>query len=273
MVATPRRQHVQNGETVPRIHTPRAFRPKCSKSLKLKTLNVAENIREQYALNAMLCNEPGSPAALPAFGLRVVVYGRRVKVGVDKERVSLVTWYATFHSKPDRFWFHLAFLFSSIQQTTFTYITMSPKRKAAPKSKAKRAKPVSSSPEVSPPGSPEASSSNIPMLFTLSTETIHQIISHFPDMNIRVGSEIYGSDYPYYDPFAPALSYVRQDDLRALSQTCRSFRKFFGPLFWEHFDVYTKRENGSPSQWYERVPPPTSSKSPAITPPGWILST
>ncbi|KIJ30063.1 hypothetical protein M422DRAFT_268419 [Sphaerobolus stellatus SS14] len=127
---------------------------------------------------------------------------------------------------------------------------MPPRRKAVPKSKAK---PASSSPEPSPPGSPQPSSSNAPILFTLPTETIHQIISHFSDMNLQVGSEVYGTDYPYFDPSVPALGYVRQDALRALSQTCRSFRKFFGPLFWEYFNVYTKGENGPPSQWYKRV--------------------
>ncbi|KIJ30610.1 hypothetical protein M422DRAFT_267863 [Sphaerobolus stellatus SS14] len=130
---------------------------------------------------------------------------------------------------------------------------MPSKRKAASNSKAKpQVNPVASSPERSP-SSPPPSSSVTPILLALPTETIHHILSHIPDMNLPVGYEYLGGHYPFYDPSIPALGYVRQDALRTLSQTCRSFRKFFLPSLWEHFNVFTKGENGPPSQWYKRV--------------------
>ncbi|KIJ30065.1 hypothetical protein M422DRAFT_71076 [Sphaerobolus stellatus SS14] len=147
---------------------------------------------------------------------------------------------------------------ASFYQHNYKFIRykMLPKRQnAAPKCRSKdKAKVASSSPPAqpsltnSPP--PPSSSLNVslPILFTLPNETIHEILAYFPDMNLPPSPDQWG--HPFYDPAVPALGYVRQDMLRALSQTCRSFRKFFLPLLWEHFDVYTKGEGGV---WWKRV--------------------
>ncbi|KIJ37962.1 hypothetical protein M422DRAFT_259345 [Sphaerobolus stellatus SS14] len=105
---------------------------------------------------------------------------------------------------------------------------MPPKRQnAAPKGKAKVASsspPAQPSPTTSSP--PSSSSLNVPLpiLFTLPNETIHKILAYFLGMNLTPSPDQWG--YPVYDPAVPALGYVHQDILGALSQTCRSFCKF-----------------------------------------------
>ncbi|KIJ30057.1 hypothetical protein M422DRAFT_267854 [Sphaerobolus stellatus SS14] len=100
----------------------------------------------------------------------------------------------------------------------------------------------------SAPGASSSQGNTLPILFKLPNEIIHEILSYFPDMDLPKINR--GDIYLLYDPSIETSGYIREDALRALSQTCHTLREFFLPLLWEHFDVYAR---GGGMIWYKRV--------------------
>lgn len=106
-----------------------------------------------------------------------------------------------------------------------------------------------------PAGTEASGSKNAtpPLMLTLPTETIQEIISYIPDIQLPIGRHASHDQtaYPVYEPSIPATAYIREDLLRALSQTCRAMRLFFLPLLWAEFNIYSR--GGGEKVWYKRV--------------------
>ncbi|KAF8646023.1 hypothetical protein AX16_007448 [Volvariella volvacea WC 439] len=109
-----------------------------------------------------------------------------------------------------------------------------------------------SSSKTAPAGAPVQQSSKI---FDLPVELFNEILSYFPEIPIPTTTI-------YYTPLLSPVTLERSDALRALSQTCRSFREVLLPLLWQRLDASairftttaqdadTFRRHEIPTNWY-----------------------
>ena len=85
-------------------------------------------------------------------------------------------------------------------------------------------------------------------LFKLPLELIMDILSYFdclPIFTNKLNLSLFG-----IDPRVSRRYLERTDVLRALSQTCRSWRNLFFPLLWERLEPCSVMDDGS-GNWFE----------------------
>jgi len=106
---------------------------------------------------------------------------------------------------------------------------------------------------------------NRPGLLKLPNETIFEILSYFPEINLSGSTNARSrNEFYFYDPSYDSPEHIREDALRALSRTSRETREFFLPLLWKRFSVYTR---DGEAVWYRRVSKELEVRSLFVTQP------
>ena len=106
-----------------------------------------------------------------------------------------------------------------------------------PRKRAKKAVAVEKNPDPSPQYDstskirPDVAQTS--KIFDLPIEIFVEVLSYFPALPIPTTSTAY--------PLLSPETLARSDALRALSQTCLSFRNIFFPLLWERLEACAVR--------------------------------